>query len=170
MQGGMLFMNGFLSRSIFLLLAFARSASAESGCPPGQYPQQGQGWQSCVPIAGYSQEGRQERSAPVWADRWQTIATDSARGVLGTSTNALTQAQAEAEALSTCRSKGGRDCLVQVDSHNGCVAMTVGKTVMNFTNGATKSEAEGKGIDLCRKEDTDCQNYYSACSSAVRTH
>ena len=144
---------------------FAKTTLAEDGCPPGQYPQAGQGWQTCVPIPGYDTGQTRASNPRINApDRWQALAGDSENGILGTSANAPTRADAEAAALDDCRARGGSSCKVKISQGNGCVAMTVGDRLMNTTAGHTKKEAEDNGLKECEKSDAGCKIYYSACN------
>jgi hypothetical protein len=150
----------------FSLCTFvAIRAHAEGGCPPGTYPQQGQGWQSCVPIPGNNQ-GRPATGpvGDVWVDGWQAIATDTPKGILGTSTKMLTRSAAEQAAIEDCRAKGGTDCVMAASVGNGCLAMVTGKTNYRIRNGSSKLEAEKKGMKDCEASDSSCAVYYSACS------
>lgn len=145
-------------------------AFAEGGCPPGQYPQQGQGWQTCVPIPGYS-EGSSNTPPPLqeqWASQWLAIATDTPKGILGTSTNRQTAQDAESAAMLDCHAKGGSSCEVQISYANGCAAMVVGDKLMNTKGGSSKDSAEQKALSKCQEEDKNCRVYYSACSLPKR--
>lgn len=154
---------------ILLGLLICDSAVAEGGCPPGQYPQSGQGWQTCVPIPGNNQGTTQQGPPPaVWSTKWLAIASDNPKGILGTSVNRPSQADAEQSAIADCMTKGGSNCSVQISYRNGCVAMVVGDKVMNTNGAPTKEEAEDKGLSLCKRDDSNCRVYYSACSQAVR--
>lgn len=157
----------FLLGALLLLHSF--SAHAEGGCPPGQYPQEGQGWRTCVPIPGSA--GAQQPPAappPRWEDYWQAIATDKQNAVIGTSINSSSSDDSAQAAVSDCHAKGGVSCEVQITYRNGCVAMVVGKTLMNTQGEATKAEAEKSALAKCGEADTNCRVYYSACNLPVR--
>jgi len=142
---------------------------AEGGCPPGQYPQQGQGWQTCVPIPGAGANQQAPSPPPAqWADQWQAIATDKQKAILGTSAGSASSDASAQAALSDCQAKGGSDCDVQITYRNGCVAMVIGNTLMNTKGAPTKAEAERLAMAKCSEADTDCHVYYSACNAAVR--
>jgi hypothetical protein len=152
-----------------ILLATTSFVSrAEGGCPPGQYPQQGHGFQTCVPIPNAQQDGDNRPTGAVWEDRWQAVATDAAKGVIGASTNVLSEDIATRNALSDCRAKGGTQCTVDISAVNSCVSMVVGAKIMNFKAGKTQKEADKKAMDLCNSKDTNCAVLYAACSTAVR--
>ncbi len=161
------------TRILFFLslgaLQFASLAHAEGGCPPGQYPQEGQGWRTCVPIPG-SVDAQQPPAAPPprWEDHWQAVATDKQKAVIGTSINSSSSDDSAQAAISDCHAKGGVSCEVQITYRNGCVAMVVGKTLMNTQGEATKAEAERSALAKCGESDTSCRVYYSACNLPVR--
>lgn len=149
---------------------FCATVHAEGGCPPGQYPQQGQGWQTCVPIPASERanQGAQPIHVPSkWLEQWQAIATDTSKGILGTSTDKTTGQAAETAALSDCRAKGGGDCRVEISYANGCVAMAVGSSLLNTKGGANKQEAEQRAMAKCNEEDSKCHVYYSECSLPI---
>lgn len=114
---------------IFLAVCFYTGAVyAENGCPPGQLPAQANGAiASCTPIpAGYYQ---QQSVAPQpsgkWITTWGAIAqgsTDSAV-IYGVTTGKLSKAEAEADALRRCGSRGLTNCKVAFRYHNQCVAI-----------------------------------------------
>jgi len=156
-----------------LILAILFSATsfvsrAEGGCPPGQYPQQGHGFQTCVPIPNTQQDAGDRPTGPVLEDRWQAITTDAAKGVIGASTNVLSEDIATRNALSDCRAKGGSECIVQITVVNGCASMVAGAKIMDFQGGKTQKEADKKAMDFCNSKDSNCAVLYAACSTAVR--
>jgi hypothetical protein len=154
---------------LLLLCLKIGDANAEGGCPPGQYPQQGQGWQTCVPIPG-GNPGETTQAPPpiIWQDRWQAIATDTPKGILGTSLGSRTGEGAEASAIADCRAKGGTSCFVEISYVNGCVAMVVGHERKNVRGAPSKSEAEKAAMAQCESNDKGCAVYYSACSLPER--
>jgi hypothetical protein len=133
------------------------------GCPPGQHPVAGQGWNYCAPVPG----GTEEQAPPPqpsgfkWKSHWHSTAIDNGAGALGTSTGQVTAEDAQHGALLDCRSKGGSNCEIQITYVNGCVAMAVGKK--NRSGAPTKDEAIKKAISVCGKGDSTCQLYYSSC-------
>jgi hypothetical protein len=153
---------------MLVLLAFANASFAEGGCPPGQYPQEGQGWKSCVPIPG--QAGGQDRQTAVrWADRWQALSTDTTKAVIGTATGLDSMDEAESAALRDCESNGGSHCKITASLANGCIGMSVGSSLLTAAYGTTKAEAEQSAVDKCTKGgDSKCSVYYSSCSYAER--
>jgi hypothetical protein len=153
---------------VLALVAFVPSAHAEGGCPPGSYPQRGQGWQGCAPIPGYQQQDEAESTSAVWESRWQAIAADVAMQRLGTSVNELSEKNARTDALLDCQRKGGTNCEIQLSLANACAAMAVGTKTINVKAGLTKGAAEASANIACTARDTHCQNLYSACSQAER--
>jgi hypothetical protein len=155
---------------VMLMISIIKPAHAEGGCPPGQYPQQGQGWQTCVPIP--TSDAGPQRSQPVHVpskslDQWQAIATDTTVGVIGTSADKTTWGTAESAAISDCQQKGGTDCKIDISYANGCVALVFGNALKNSKGGSNQKQAEGRAMDQCNKDDTNCRVIYSACSLPI---
>jgi len=126
-------------RLLFALIACASwrvTAWSEGGCPPGQYPQQGQGWQACVPIPGSSTNTGSPK--PQWIEQWQAIATDAHNGVVGVSKDKASPDDSVQAAISDCKSKGGINCRIEISFGNGCVAMVFGNSLKNTQGGETK--------------------------------
>ena len=151
------------------LLGGGIAAHAEGGCPQGQYPVSGQGWQGCNDIPGYGQNQAQPQTARIrWLDHWGAIATDEPSGSLGVSTDMPSSKQAESSALADCQSKHGADCKVQITYRNQCVAMVVGGKIFNVNPGTTIAQASQAGLKTCSTAANDCHVYYSNCSLAQR--
>lgn len=151
--------------SLFPLLV-----KAEGGCPPGQYPQQGQGWKTCVPIPGYQQEAQPpETPQPQWRSNWQALATDNSKGVLGTASNQPDRQSAEQQAIASCIRNGGADCKLQASVGNGCISMVVGEKSMFFDSAPAQAQATSRATASCREENASCKVYYEACNAASRT-
>jgi len=154
-----------------LVIAFSATTHAEGGCPPGQYPQHGQGWQTCVPMSA-SSGSPQGTPQPVHVpskslDQWQAIATDTVVGVIGTSADKTTWNEAEREAISNCQEKGGTACNIDISYANGCVAMVFGNSMKNSKGGSNQAQAEQRAMEQCKKDDTNCRVIYSACSLPI---
>ncbi|WP_213947923.1 DUF4189 domain-containing protein [Luteibacter sp. dw_328] len=155
---------------VLLMLSCMNVVHAEGGCPPGQYPQQGQGWQTCVPIPNSEAAPRGAQPVHVpskWLDQWQAIATDTTKGIMGTSADKVSWETAEAAAISDCRSKGGDSCKVDISYANGCVAMVFGNAYKNAKGGPNETEAKKRAMAQCNTDDTNCHVYYSACSLPI---
>jgi hypothetical protein len=152
-----------------IVLGLSTSALAEGGCPPGQYPQQGNGWRSCVPgNSPTAQSGGSEFIGPTVEARWVTLSVDTQAGILGHSHDSRTQDEAEHGALSDCASQGGTACQVVVTSKNGCVALAVGDSRFEARGAATKTQAESKAMDACTSfPSKNCRVMYSACVAPV---
>lgn len=166
-------MKVFRSLSFLLLLSFLSfGAQAQVSCPPGMIPYgTAQDQSVCGPDPNAQQQS--DQSGPVqptvrWAANWQALATDTPKGILGTSKDQANRALAEAAAISDCRAKGGTDCTLQISYGNGCIAMVVGDHVMNMNGGITEDDAAQKGLKMCSAADTHCHVYYSACSLPQR--
>jgi hypothetical protein len=159
----------FSAMLILLVISATCAVVHAQGCPPGQHPVVGQGWNYCAadPESNNASDTSQSPT-PIWENRYQSIVTDKTKGILGTSTGKTSSNLAEKAAMADCQAKGGKVCEIQITNENGCVAMVVGNRVMNSSSGQTKDAAERKGIDLCSTEDTDCHVYYSACSLPER--
>lgn len=156
----------FLILGILFHIGFT-TAHAEGGCPPGQYPQSGQGWQTCVPMPDTNSQGASSTPRARWVSQWQAIATDAQAGALGKSLGQSTSDDAERMAILDCKENRGTNCVVQISMANGCVAMVVGEKLMNTKGAKTKAEAESRAVAKCEEEDTNCSVYYSACSLPI---
>jgi hypothetical protein len=150
----------------FCFFACAVSAHAEGGCPPGQYPQEGQGWKTCVPIPGADTSQQPAQPTVKWYPRAGAIATDGKMGILGTADNERSRAAAEERAMLDCRSRGGAACSLQTSYVNGCGAMTVGASGFGTATGKTKDEAIANSMKQCQSTGDTCHAFYTGCSSA----
>ena len=160
---------------IISLLLLSGTVHAEGGCPPGQYPITGQGWETCNPIPGYAQNQGQAATAQPpqqpperWQDHWGAISTDSVKGSLGTAVNMPSQSQAEQAAFAGCQAKGGTACKQDIAYLNQCAAMVVGESGYNTKAGARVADAVQAAMKVCSAATTHCHVYYSACSLPVR--
>lgn len=147
-----------------LVLSFGSYARAEGGCPPGQYPQQGQGWQTCVPIPGATTNQEPSPPSQKWYPRAGAIAADGKMGILGTADNERSRSTAENLAMADCKRKGGLACVAQTSYVNGCGAMTVGATGFGTATGRTQDEAIANSLKQCQSTGDTCHEFYSACS------
>lgn len=154
-------------RSIFAacLLLCALSAKAEGGCPPGQYPQQGQGWRTCVPMATQNGQGTDDVfRGPRKEARWLVLAVDSDKAILGKGINGVSESDATQTAMIDCKGQGGVSCHVIASVKNQCAAMIVGKRMLVTSDGPSQRQAESNGKKKCEDApDTNCQVYFSAC-------
>lgn len=155
--------------SLFLLLTPA-SASA---CPPGEWLQQGVGWQMCVPIPGAQGNATApNRSEPAWADRWGAIAVDTApQGSVGffTASGMKRKMQAERAVLKSCREKGGTRCEIKILYYNQCAVLVWGDHSFNTSSAESEEQAKKVGLDKCKNAgEQNCEVLYSGCSIPER--
>jgi hypothetical protein len=144
------------------LLVCMSPVHAEGGCPPGQYPQSGQGWQTCVPIPGASGVVSQPAKVVHWMDRYGAIVSDPEAGAIGASISQQTQTIAEQKATSDCEAKGGKKCTLDIVYGNKCAALVSGDRQYNVKSGITLLDAEQKAMQGCH--DNNCRVFYSGCS------
>lgn len=153
--------------SFLFLLCLSIKVHAENGCPPGMIPYSGTDINSCGPIPSGYYQGNQGQTQPGvrWLSKWGAIATDGVHGILGTKIKANSRQEAEEEATSDCKSKGGVDCKLQVVYSNGCGALVTGNSGFSTSYGNSVEEATEKAIKICSSDGDDgCHLYYSACS------
>jgi hypothetical protein len=158
------------------LLLLSGTVHAEGGCPPGQYPITGQGWQTCNPIPGYAQNQGQAATAQPqqqpperWQDHWGAIATYISNGSVGMVTNLPSQSSAENAALVDYQSKHGSTCRIELSYRNQCAAFVVGDKGYNTNASTSIDEATRKGMQICTNAGhSNCHVLYSACSMPVR--
>jgi len=157
-----------LGSSILVIAACTLSYAvhADGGCPPGEVPQQGNGWKTCIPTT--SDGGLAQAPAPIWAPRWQAIATDLEKGLLGTAVDRPTGEAAERDAMLDCTIKGGTSCKIVISTGNGCVALVVGKSLIATGEGLTKADASRQALRECEKSGVTCKRFYEECSLPVR--
>lgn len=93
---------------------------------------------------------------------YSAIAADPVSGVWGWSTGWLFQNQAEADALSRCRSNpNSSHCKVGL-VFNSCGAVTTG---FYFGVGLTQDLANSRAMNACGKESRDCKIIIAFCSA-----
>ncbi|WP_158628918.1 DUF4189 domain-containing protein [Dyella choica] len=114
----------FLSFILLLLASLVhRPAHAEGGCPPGMYPQSGQGWQTCVPIPGGNTSNQRANPYPETnydgpaPGTYGALAYDRSTD-MGYSVYAeFSRESAAAAALNQCQEKGSKSCEVVTTVH-----------------------------------------------------
>ena len=152
---------------VLMLILLSRPAFAEGGCPPGQVPQQGNGWKSCVPMGSSSQPtgpGDNFRG-PSRVARWTALAADTSKGILGGGLNKASEDEAISGAMSDCSNQGGTDCKFIGDVKNQCIAVAVGTTRFATSAGPTQMTAEKLAVAKCAESgSTECKPHYSACT------
>jgi len=158
-----------LTGLLFSLLPIV-NAGAESGCPAGQVPQQGNGWRSCIPLNnnGFNQGTADKFVGPRWTARWAALAIDDIKPIVGKSDDSKTVEQAEISAVNDCTSQGGTTCHPIVSAKNGCVVIAAGFSWIAGNTGPTLQQAEAMAMNDCRKSgDTGCRVYESRCAEAI---
>lgn len=138
----------------FLTSLISLNAFAEGGCPPGQYPQQGQGWQTCVPIPGAGQSNAPSVVPGYWTDSWGALATYEPLGVIGVAAGLGNKEDAEQEALADCKRQGGKSCRVDATYENSCVALAGSHTGYSIGGDADLDVAKKKALEKCRSRAT----------------
>ncbi|MCQ2994331.1 DUF4189 domain-containing protein [Pseudomonas quasicaspiana] len=158
---------------IFLLALTPNFASAEGGCPAGQYPIGGQGAVACAPMP---QNNSQPQARPLgeWIKTWGAIAMGSIDSITtyGVSTGKLSESDARKEALAYCGSHGEDDCKVLLTYRNQCAAVATPKIdgkpsgSTHMTGRATLEEASADALDACKKNNpkAQCNVAYTDCT------
>ncbi|WP_064746311.1 DUF4189 domain-containing protein [Lysobacter antibioticus] len=143
-------------------------ARAEGVCPPGMLPYRTGNEQACAPAPpNYYPEPAPPRE--VWGSRWGAVALDGPRGAIGTAHGAASKRQARREAVEDCRTQGGRDCRVQIDYRNQCVAIAVSDSHVHVRPSELKEDAVEHALRECgERGEAHCRSYYAACSLPVR--
>lgn len=144
-----------------------------SACPPGEWLQQGVGWQMCVPIPGAQTNApAQNRSEPMWADRWGAIVVDTApQGSVGFSTASgmKRKMQAERAAMKSCKEKGGTRCEIKILYYNQCAVLVWGDHSFNTSSAESEENARKAGLEKCENAgEKNCEVLYSGCSIPER--
>lgn len=161
-----------LLRIVSLVLLFVLAppvAFAEGGCPPGQVPQQGNGWKTCIPVSGNDTNATDSQfHSPSTEARWISIAVDKGSGVLAESTESKTRAEAQSDAERNCLIKGGISCVAFVTAKNGCVTLVGSDTQIFGESAPTQSESESRAMDSCKRAGVaNCYVNTSACAAPV---
>ncbi|MBT2746929.1 MULTISPECIES: DUF4189 domain-containing protein [unclassified Lysobacter] len=156
---------------MFALAAFPVCGAI--ACAPGEWLQQGAGWQMCVPMPGMSGNASQPgNSEPVWEDRWGAIAVDDIdNGVgIGSASDMRRKGQAEKAALTACKKKGGTRCAIKLTYYSQCAVLVWRDHGFNATGAPTIEKATQIGMEKCNKaKDTNCEVYFSDCSPQSRS-
>jgi hypothetical protein len=151
----------------FAALGFVQSAHAEGGCPPGQVPQQGNGWKTCVPSgnAGGVQDG--DTPGVSVSPRWIALSVDAPKGAIGESRESFSRDESEASATDDCHAKGGIECKIVGSAMNGCVSMATGSTTYGTGIGPSPDEAKAAAVGKCSGGGaTGCGVIYVKCAFA----
>ena len=153
------------------LLDSSVAAHAEGGCPDGQYPASGQGWQTCYPIPGYDQRQQTQTQAPPekWVDHWGAIAIYEPTSSLGVASNLTSQKQAEQAALANCQAQYGSPCEIKSSYRNGCEVLIGGTNGYAVASKETLDGAVQAGMKICAANGyQNCHVYTSSCSLPQR--
>lgn len=152
-----------------LLMLMPALAQAEGGCPPGSYPQQGQGWQTCVPIPG-SQPIRPAAPSEQWEDRWGSIAQTADGQISGAAENQKTESDATNAAIADCQNSRSAPCKSLGTYRNQCLTIVAGSNGTKIEVARDEMEATQKALKACTgAKQEGCHVYYAACSLPVRT-
>lgn len=155
---------------VLCLISNASSLRAEGGCPPGQAPQQGAGWRSCVPLSNGTNTHTHGASSASrrWTARWASVAIDEEKLIVSKSTGHRSEEQAERFAIDGCVSQGGSSCRAVGTGKNGCIALVMGETRYAAKGAPTLQEAEDKAMSSCKNHsDRNCSVYETACAWPV---
>ncbi|UPG86395.1 DUF4189 domain-containing protein [Luteibacter aegosomatis] len=154
---------------LFLLSIWSAQAIGEGGCPPGQYPQAGQGWQTCIPMPTAPPEvSLPPRQHEVWRSGYGSLAIDVKAGALGSADDQPSRMAAEAEAMNACRQAGGLDCVIRKSYEDECLAMAVGKKGFMLRTGLSQEKTEKEALKACEKKNDRCEIHHSSCSTPFR--
>jgi hypothetical protein len=147
--------------------AFTFVAHAEGGCPPGQVPQEGPGWKTCVPNGTSATGSTQLPPSRSFEERWVALATDAQKGVLGQSAESRSDNEAQSSAARDCVSQGGTQCKVVISARNGCISMAISSKVYGTGSGPTTGSANADAVSECKKGgDPSCRVIYNKCVAA----
>lgn len=166
---------------VFLLVLTPNFASAEGGCPAGQYPIGGQGAVACAPMP---QNNSQPQARPLgeWIKTWGAIAMGSIDSITsyGVTTGKLSKAEAEVDALIRCGSHGETNCRIGLSYRNQCAVVAEphvnGKPFSEgysaFIGASTVQKASKTALDKCNQANTEfagakCVIVYNACSEPI---
>ena len=165
---------------ILCLLGVGLFAHAEGGtCPPGYYPQGGQGTMGCAPIPDY--QGSTSESAPVarpqghWKLTWGAIAMDHS-GDIGVTVGKFSENDAKRDALVRCATWGAKNCKVELAYYHQCAVIVkplrdgeISAGTVVVQGGPSIETATQLAITACRiKNGTEeCKVIYSDCSKPV---
>jgi len=152
-----------------IVVAYSSITFAEGGCPPGSYPQEGQGWRACVPIPGDTSGEAPRPPAQQWADTWGALAVTDNGQINGQATDETTEIDAVNAAIADCEAYKGQGCKKLGTYRNQCVAIAAGDTASRISVGKTEASAVANAMMDCgANKITNCHIYYSGCSLPKR--
>ncbi|WP_397458774.1 DUF4189 domain-containing protein [Pseudomonas asplenii] len=141
---------------------------AEGGCPPGEYPQEGNGWKACVPIPGAEQNYAPAVNPGHWTDSWGALATYEPKGIIGVAAGLGTSRDAEQAALLDCKSKAGVTCKLEIHYQNSCVALAGSDTGYAVSSDPDTRVAQKNALNTCVKSGyPNCRVFYTSCSRST---
>jgi len=161
---------------------FVGTAQAEGGCPAGQYPIGGQGAMACAPMPQQQQRQAPRRPTGVWIKTWGSIAMGTTDSITtyGVPTGKSSAAEAEADALRRCGSRGETNCRVMITYQDQCVVIVEphinGKPfstgIVKFVSTGSIAKASELGKSDCQQENSatpeaQCVVVHAACSYPV---
>ncbi|WP_246193223.1 DUF4189 domain-containing protein [Pseudoxanthomonas yeongjuensis] len=165
---------------ILCLLGVGSFAHAEGGtCPPGYYPQGGQGAMGCAPIPNY--QGGASGSSPIerpqghWKLTWGAIAMDYS-GDVGVTVGKFSENDAKRDALARCATWGAKKCKIEITYNNQCAVIvkpmrdgeiSAGTAVVQ--GGPSIEAATRLAMSTCgeKNETEECKVIYSDCTKPV---
>ncbi|MGX1997808.1 MULTISPECIES: DUF4189 domain-containing protein [Xanthomonas] len=159
-----------------LLFFFSYSATAEQGCPPGQYPIGGQGAAACAPIPQSQTQQTQPSPIGKWIKTWGAVALDESDvGALGVSAGKLSKNDAQQTALANCAKAGGTKCKEWATYRNQCIAVAEpysnGRSAsgsLQFVTGPSLEKNNSEASSRClSKNKIECRVIYTACSEPI---
>lgn len=163
-------MRALLVRFLPLTLLLCGSVHAESGCPPGEMPNNvsaplgsAESMNSCAPIPVDAP------ARPRWQSRWGAVADDS-RGIYGLSANEKSERQARKSALVNCKERGGLGCAIAMTYMNQCLSIATSDIKSKAARAPDIGAAEQDSLAGCKESSggKECSIYYSGCSLPVR--
>ncbi|MEQ7991730.1 DUF4189 domain-containing protein [Xanthomonas hortorum] len=161
---------------IFLFVFTPHFASAEGGCPAGQYPIGGQGAVACAPIPQSQTQQAQPTPIGKWVKTWGAVALDRAdTGAIGASVGKTSESAAQQDAIYNCIKGGGTECKGWTAYENQCIAVAEPykgeKSVpgsLQFVTGPSLEKIKGEASEKCTsKNNMTCRVFYSDCSEPI---
>ncbi|WP_345778812.1 DUF4189 domain-containing protein [Xanthomonas nasturtii] len=163
---------------IFLSVLTPNFASAEGGCPPGQYPIGGQGAVACAPMP---QNNSQPQARPLgeWIKTWGAVAVGvlDAAPLYGVPVGLASEAEAKREAMARCNRSGAQGCRIGTTFRNQCMAIGEPQIdglpkpdgIILYSRQPTEGEASAEALRSCMKENpgAQCKVIHTACSEQV---
>ncbi|NUO74729.1 MAG: DUF4189 domain-containing protein [Lysobacter sp.] len=158
--------GGFLV--LVSMLAFARPAAAEDGCPAGFIPNAtGTPNVQCIPAGGSGY------SAPfeTWERRWGAFTSDAVTGKIGLATAMSSKRKAVKEAMRDCQARGGAQCKLLLTFTNQCAAIASGKEAgstyrISAGSGVNATVAKQVALQECGRYAESCEIFLTECSYA----